>query len=60
MFTIDNNLAGRDNKFAITPDEMKKLKIYTNKISEFNTKKGLGLQKCELDIYNNYRGRWQR
>ena len=40
--------------------------IYTNcsnyikKKREFQINKGLGLQKCEKDIYNNYRGRWSK
>ena len=27
---------------------------------KLRTPKGLGLQKCELDIYKNYRARWSK
>ena len=32
-FTTDNSLPGRDNKFAILPEELKLLKKYIEKIS---------------------------
>ena len=31
-----------------------------DKVAQMNKKKGLGLQKCEQDIYKNYRGRWSK
>lgn len=57
-FTVDKNLPGRDNKFALNPKEF--LEMVTNiRIAE-NTLiyKGKGIQEIELDTYNNYRGRW--
>ena len=57
-FTIDNNLSGRDNKFAILPDQLKVLSEYINNYQLMSKYKGKDLQKCELDTYNNYRGRW--
>jgi endonuclease YncB( thermonuclease family) len=33
---------------------------YRDKVAQMNKKKGLGLQKCEQDIYKNYRGRWSK
>ena len=59
-FTINKNLKGRDNKFAILPDEMLLLSKYSKTLENFEKNKGLGLQRCELDIYKNYRGRWQK
>ncbi len=59
-FTTNNGLPGRDNKFALLPEDFKFLTNYIKKKREFQINKGLGLQKCEKDIYNNYRGRWSK
>lgn len=59
-FTTNNKLAGRDNKFSLTPDKFKNLNRYRNNYKDFMINKGLNLQKCELDIYKNYRGRWSK
>ena len=57
-FTIDPNLPGRDNKFAITPNQLKDLCDYKNDYINMLINKGLDLQDSELDTFNNYRGRW--
>lgn len=57
-FTLDKKLPGRDNKFSITPQELKKMKNTRDIFEKFNFKKGLDVQKSELDIKKNYRGRW--
>ena len=57
-FTIDNDLPGRDNKFAILPSDLKKISNFRNSFQEMMIDKGLDLQQNEEDIYNNYRGRW--
>ena len=59
-FTIDNNLPGRDNKFALLPKEMKIISNYRDIFSKMNIDKGLNVQECEMDIYKNYRGRWSK
>ncbi len=59
-FTIDNNLPGRDNKFALLPKEFLFLSNYIKIRDSFQKKKGLSLQKCELDVFKHYRGRWQK
>ena len=59
-FTIDNNLPGRDNKFALLPSEMKQISNYRDIFSKMNIDKGLDVQDCEMDIYKNYRGRWSK
>lgn len=57
-FTTDNNLKGRDNKFAIKSGEMIKLKKWIDTTFKMNINRGIGLQTCEKDIFKNYRGRW--
>ena len=59
-FTIDNNLPGRDNKFALLPKEFLFLSNYIKIRDSFQKKKSLDLQKCELDVFKHYRGRWQK
>ena len=59
-FTIDNELPGRDNKFALLPNDMKTISNYRDTFSKMNIDKGLNVQECEMDIYKNYRGRWSK
>tara|TARA_B100001121_G_scaffold281092_1_gene273538 strand:+ start:350 stop:1162 length:813 start_codon:yes stop_codon:yes gene_type:complete len=59
-FTIDNDLPGRDNKFALLPKEMKIISNYRDIFFKMNIDKGLNVQECEMDIYKNYRGRWSK
>ena len=59
-FTIDKKLPGRDNKFAILPEDLKKIDTYRKKLNLMFKFHGLDLQKKELDIYKNYRGRWSK
>ena len=59
-FTIDKNLPGRDNKFAILPDELKALADFRDNYEKMNIDLGLDLQDCEMDTYENYRGRWSK
>lgn len=59
-FTTDNNLEGRDNKFALNPKEFKKLSDWKKINKEFLIDNGLDLQDCEFDIFKNYRGRWDK
>jgi len=57
-FTTNNNLQGRDNKFALLPKDFEKLDKVRKIYYQFNKSNGLGLQENEKDIYKNYRGRW--
>ena len=59
-FTINKKLPGRDNKFAILPNELLTLSNYKKNLKKFKKKRGLGLLKCEKDIFTNYRGRWSK
>ena len=57
-FTIDHDLPGRDNKFAILPDELKYLcDLRDNRL---NLKKHLGNDylENEKDCRDNYKRRW--
>jgi len=57
-FTIDLALPGRDNRFSLLPYELKAICEYRDNLDKFNIDKGVDMQTCELDTYNNYRGRW--
>ena len=57
-FTIDNDLPGRDNKFALLPKDLKRLSQFRDNFIEMKKYRGLDLQKSEYDIFRNYRGRW--
>tara|TARA_Y100000992_G_scaffold301367_1_gene272101 strand:- start:3716 stop:4531 length:816 start_codon:yes stop_codon:yes gene_type:complete len=57
-FTTNKKLPGRDNKFAVLPEEFKKISKFRDFYNNSNQFKGLNVQRCEMDIYKNYRGRW--
>ena len=59
-FTIDNNLEGRDNKFAILPDELKKICQYEKEVKKMMIDHGLNIQESEVDVHQNYRGRFRK
>jgi len=59
-FTIDNDLPGRDNKFAILPTDLKKISNFRFNFHNMMINQGLDLQKSEYDIFKNYRGRWSK
>jgi sialic acid synthase SpsE len=48
-FTIDNNLPGRDNKFAILPHELLGLTQYISYINDMMIDHGTGYNKLEAD-----------
>jgi len=57
-FTINKDLPGRDNKFSISPGELKSLIDFKKNYLAMQEYKGLELQDCEKDIYELVRGRW--
>ena len=57
-FTIDNDLPGRDNKFAILPNELMYLKNYIILRDKMNVDLGYDFQECEVVARENYSGRW--
>ncbi len=59
-FTINNDLPGRDNKFALLPKQMKKISDYRDDFFKMSSDKGTDVQECEMEIFKNYRGRWSK
>lgn len=57
-FTVDNDLPGRDNKFAILPEQLKNLTEYIDMREEMYISHGNDYQKGELDSRLNYTGRF--
>ena len=57
-FTINQKLPGRDNRFSLLPKDFKIISNFIKSAENFNKNLGLDLQKCEVDIYKNYRDRW--
>ncbi len=57
-FTSDNNLPGRDNQFALNPENFREMvgSIYT--AEKALSDRGLEASELETDTINNYRGRW--
>jgi len=57
-FTIDRDLPGRDNKFAILPEELQDLSVYIGLRDKMKIDHGLDYQTSEIDSRNNYTGRF--
>ena len=57
-FTTDNNLPGRDNKFACLPKDIKDLRNYINLREAMLSKNDSGYQECESDSRRHYEGRF--
>ncbi len=57
-FTINNDLPGRDNKFAILPNDLKKIVDFRDDFLKMSRNNNKDLQAKEIDIFENYRGRW--
>ena len=57
-FTTDNDLPGRDNKFAILPHELKDLSDYIKMREDMFISHGSNYQACESDSRKNYTGRF--
>lgn len=59
-FTTNNNLPGRDNKFALNTKQFAELNRIRKMNNHFQISRGLDLQKCETEIFKKYRGRWTK
>jgi sialic acid synthase SpsE len=57
-FTIDNELPGRDNKFAILPIELNDLSKYLKLRRDMMIWRGSDYQESESDSRLNYTGRF--
>ena len=58
-FTTDKDLPGRDNKFALDPNEFKEMVINIKAATDSLINHGLNYQDIEKDTVENYRGRWE-
>ena len=59
-FTPDRDLPGRDNKFAILPEELKDLTNYINMFYNMHEPHGLDYQACEEASRLQYAGRFNK
>lgn len=57
-FTVDHDLPGRDNKFAILPEELSALATGIRRFEAFFTDHGISFQEGERELREKYRGRW--
>ena len=57
-FTLDHDLPGRDNKFAILPHELKELSDYIKTREEMNINHGDGYLECEQEARDIMTGRF--
>ena len=57
-FTLSNELPGRDNKFAILPDELKELSDYIQMKDEMNIDHGDNILECEQEARDVMTGRF--
>jgi len=57
-FTIDKDLPGRDNKFALYPSDFRRITKFARKFELMNRDWGVDYQKSEQDARDNYAGRW--
>jgi len=57
-FTSDNELPGRDNQFALLPEEFGQMAAFFEEAKLACRYRGVDAQESEQDIINNYRGRW--
>jgi sialic acid synthase SpsE len=58
-FTIDNDLPGRDNRFALLPGAFKKIVEAARRYEDMSRYLGLEFQPEEKDQREIYRGRWR-
>jgi N,N'-diacetyllegionaminate synthase len=57
-FTTDNDLPGRDNKFAVLPEHINGLRHYIDTKELANIDRGVDHQECESEVRSVYVGRW--
>ena len=57
-FTIDNDLPGRDNKFALLPKDFKEIREAIDRYNIMNNSDNKDYFKEEEEVRNLYTGRW--
>lgn len=59
-FTLDNNLPGRDNKFALQKEKFEQMCLLIKDACDSLNDMGDEPLEEEMDIIKNYRGRWSK
>ena len=59
-FTIDKNLPGRDNKFALLPNDMLELSNTISLFEKMYKSKNKGFIKPEIEVRRIYTSRWNK
>jgi len=59
-FTTNNSLPGRDNQFALSPEEMESLCYIREEMSAGLPSPHYGYNKIEQEVRDVYRGRWSK
>jgi len=59
-FTIDNDLPGRDNKFALLPKKLNEIYLNIERFKKMKIDHGIDYQECESETVKVYRGRWSK
>lgn len=57
-FTLDNDLPGRDNKFALLPEAFAEMTAAARRFAAMNTDLGIEYLPEEQEVRDVYRGRW--
>ncbi len=60
-FTIDRQLPGRDNKFALLPEEFRRIREFADLIPLMKSRYALSqILECEQDYRTYHQGRWSK
>lgn len=59
-FTIDRQLPGRDNMYALLPDEFSQIRKFIDQYGHMNTNRGFEIQGCEEQYRKFHKGRWDK
>ena len=57
-FTIDNDLPGRDNRFALLPNALKEISDAAQRYVSMSAELGMEFLPEEREVRDIYRGRW--
>tara|TARA_B100001778_G_scaffold334029_1_gene344097 strand:- start:18356 stop:19141 length:786 start_codon:yes stop_codon:yes gene_type:complete len=57
-FTTDKTLPGRDNKFALLPEDLEIIANYMREVNLMQVDRGRDYQQCEQEARDVYAGRW--
>jgi len=57
-FTLSNDLPGKDNKFALTPDQFEEIAVFAKTFEQMNIDRGRDFQESETHEREVHSGRW--